>query len=219
MWVREAAERDLKTGLVSKLALQRREWVKEKIGQYKRHKEIFRRYPQRDPREWGSIHKQSQFLSLCSTLHDFPKDAALWRTSLFTPYWGYFPWYLLTFLLGLFKLVAFSSFLVLTLYSLLLLTTFCKNEVCPLEFFASSGAGHTWQLPVSKGKIISLNRMNYKGKYLNCDFIHGMVLVILCSLKCLLSMNKMRSSLEILFKMPITWIKNIWEYNSTVTCI
>lgn len=89
------------------------------------------------------------------------------------------------------NLTMYSSFLVLSCYSL---TACCKNGVCTSEFFASSGSGHTWQLPVCREKKLfpliefmqKWSRMGYKGKYLNCDSTHSTALVILCGFKMFL---------------------------------
>lgn len=90
----------------------------------------------------------------------FPKRQCPVKMELLYTTLGTLTWRSLT-LLGLsyMQLTTCSSFLDLFCYSL---TTSCKNGVCTLEFFASSGSGHAWQLPVSRGKIIFLNSIYAK---------------------------------------------------------
>ena len=100
-------------------------------------------------------------------------------------------------LLCLFSLVTLSFSLGLyLLHCLLPLSTFCKNGVSNLEFLASHGTVHIWQLPVIWGLggwgtlplkefVQKWSRMDYKSKYWNCDSVCGIAFLSLCGLKVL----------------------------------
>ena len=92
----------------------------------------------------------SQFVSLLlhSVWGDFPKDTAL-CTVFSPPYSGY----LLGISFSVFSLLVTLSFSLglCLVHCLLPLSTFCKNGVSNLEFLASHGTVHIWQLPVIQG--------------------------------------------------------------------